>query len=423
MDEKPEKRLRPTLGLLDATAIGIGAIIGGGIFVVTGIVAGLAGPALVISIAISAGIALITALSFVELTAWLPSEGSVYEFARRLVSPFAGFLTGWMWIVSNIFAGAAVSLGFSYYFAALFPGLQPKLVAVALCAVFTAVNYVGIRQSALFNNLLVSAKVIILVVFVWAGLCNINQANFVPFIPSELGVLYGAYFIFFAYGGFARVAVVAEEVKDAKRTVPRAIVLALLVSTGIYLLVGIVAVGLIGAKGLGMSTSPLIDAISILGNPILVYLISLGGLMATASVLLTSILGVSRVGFAMARRGDLPWFMSRLHATHNTPHISILIAGFLMAGMALLVDLTGVVGISTFAQLFYYGSANASAIALKSRDRRYPKYLPAIGLITCVALLTLVSIPALVIGGVCLAAGAIYYGVKGGRSQHARLKT
>jgi APA family basic amino acid/polyamine antiporter len=103
---------------------------------------------------------------------------------------------------------------------ALFLGLHPKLVAVALCAVFTAVNYLGIRQSALFNNLLVSAKVIILVVFVWAGLSNINQANFVPFIPSELGVLYGAYFIFFAYGGFARVAVVAEEVKDAKRAVP-----------------------------------------------------------------------------------------------------------------------------------------------------------------------------------------------------------
>jgi len=162
MDKASESQLKPTLGLFDATAISVGAIIGGGIFVVTGIVAGFAGPALVISMVIAAAIALFTALSFVELTAWLPIEGSVYEFAYRLVSPFAAFLAGWMWIVSNTFVGAAVSLGFSYYLVALFPTLDFRLIAAILYVTFTILNYVGIRHSAMFNNVLVSAKVLIL---------------------------------------------------------------------------------------------------------------------------------------------------------------------------------------------------------------------------------------------------------------------
>jgi len=245
--KRSETGLQPILGLFDATSIGIGAIIGGGIFVVTGIVAGLAGPALIVSIVIAAAIAALTALSLAELTSWLPAEGSVYEYAHRLVSPFAGFLTGWMWVVSNTFAGAAVSLGFAYYFSSLFPGVQPKLIAAAVCIAFTAVNYVGVRQSTALNNILVSAKIVILMIFVGSGLSHTHSGNFTPFFPSEVGVLYGAFFIFFAYGGFARVAVVAEEVKDARRTVPRAMMLSLAISSVIYLLVGVVAVGLVGA--------------------------------------------------------------------------------------------------------------------------------------------------------------------------------
>jgi APA family basic amino acid/polyamine antiporter len=407
--KRSETRLQPILGLFDATAIGIGAIIGGGIFVVTGIVAGLAGPALIVSILIAAAIAALTALSLAELTSWLPVEGSVYEYAHRLVSPSAGFLTGWMWVVSNTFAGAAVSLGFAYYFSSLFLGVQPKLIAVAICMAFTALNYVGVRQSTALNNILVSGKMVILMVFVSSGLFHIQSGNFTPFIPSEVGVLYGTFFIFFAYGGFARVAVVAEEVKDAKRVVPRAMILSLAISSFIYLLVGAVAVGLVGAGDLGKSNSPLVDAIRVVGSPVLVYVISFGGMIATASVLLTSILGVSRVAYAMARRKDLPSVLSKLHPKHNTPHFSILMVGGIMTMLALLVDLSAVVAVSTFAQLFYYGSANASAIRLKPGARLYPRFLSVIGLGTCVLLMTFVSPSALTIGAICLAFGAAYY--------------
>ncbi len=412
MGKTPEGQLKPTLGLYDATAIGIGAIIGAGIFVVTGIAAGLAGPALVISMVVAAFVSLFTALSFVELTAWLPTEGGVYEYASRLFSPFAGFLAGWMWVVSYIFVGPAVSLAFSYYFTALVPIVDSRLVAAVICVVFTLLNYAGIRHSAAFNNMLVLAKVLILLVFSAVGLFYLKASNFTPFMASATGVFYGAYFIFFAYSGFARIAVLAEEVKDAKRVVPRSIVLALLTSTAIYLLVGVVAVGLIGAENLGKSKSPLAEAISAVGSPALTYVVSLGGLLATASVLLTSILGVSRMAFAMARNGDLPSVLSKLHSRYGTPYYSILIVGSIMIVLTVSADLTGVVAVSTFASLFYYALANVSALRLKADVRVYPKILPAVGLATCLILMAFVQPSALAIGAVCLATGAIYYMIK-----------
>ena len=137
-----------------------------------------------------------------------------------LISPFSGFLAGWMWLVANTFTGAAVSLGFAYYLATAFPGLPTNLVAAALCLGFTALNLVGAKESAGVNNILVSIKLVILAFFVVFGALHFNSGNFVPFNPLTSGVLYGSFFIFFAYGGFARVTVVAEEVKDAKRNVP-----------------------------------------------------------------------------------------------------------------------------------------------------------------------------------------------------------
>ena len=418
MSEKSaeQSQLKPTLGLFDATAISVGAIIGAGIFVVTGIAAGYAGSALVVSMLIAAIISLLTALSFAELTAWQPKEGSIYEYTYQLISPFAGFLTGWMWILSNTFAGAAVSLGFAHYLTALFPILPANWIAAILCIAFTTLNFFGIRQSALINNFLVAAKLLILAFFIILGLAYINPSNFTPFAPFQVGVFYGACYIFFAYGGFARVAVIAEEVKDAKRNVPRAILLSLIISTVVYILVGVIAVGLVGAPKLSDPNSPaLTHAISATGNATAVYIVSAGGLLATASVLLTSILGVSRMTYAMARRKDIPQTLSKLHQKYNTPYYSIWIIGALMTLLALFIDLTKVVAISTFALLFYYTLANASAIRLKAQKRLYPRFVPVLGAITCLALLIFIlfaSPQAWIIGAAGLATGMICYWAK-----------
>ncbi len=390
MGETETKRLKPKLGLWSAVAINVGAIIGGGIFVVTGIVAGVAGSAFVISMVLAAVIALITALSFAQLTTWQPVEGSGYEYVRHFVSPFAGFLSGWMWMIGNTFAGAAVSLGFGYYLAAAFPEAPVKIVAVVMCLAFTALNSVGIRQSAMLNNVLVIIKLLVLAFFVIFGLFYVNSANFLPFQPFSSGVLFGAYYIFFAYAGFARATIIAEEVKDARRNVPRAVILSLAISTTVYILVGVVAVGLVGSQSLAVSSSPLTFAIGASGSSLAMQVVSLGGLVATASVLLTGILGVSRMAFSMARREDLPKVMNLLSDQFGTPYVAIWIIGVVMALLAYFVDLTGVVVVSTFSLLSWYVLVNLSAFKLKCDKRICPRWMPVLGLSTCIMLLVIV---------------------------------
>lgn len=402
----------PSLSLFDATAISVGAIVGAGIYVVTGIAAGFAGSAVIVSMLVAALVSSLTALSFAELAAWSPREGSVYEYAHELISPFAGFLAGWMWILSNTFAGAAVALGFAHYLVALFPIIPANWVASCICLVFTALNYFGIRHSARVNNVLVVAKLLILGFFVAFGFTHINLANFTPFVFLDSGVMYGAYFIFFAYGGFARVAVVAEEVKDAKRNVPRAILLSLAMSTVVYVFVAVVAVGLISPVQLAGSGSPLALAISTTGSALAVYIVSLGALIATASVLLTTILGVSRMTYAMAKEHDLPTALSRIHPKHNTPHYAVLVVGALAALLALFVDLSGVVTISTFALLFYYALANIAAFRLPDQSRSHSRLVPVVGAASCLALLVFalfVSLQSWLLGVIGLGVGACYY--------------
>jgi APA family basic amino acid/polyamine antiporter len=417
VERQEHRKLKRSIGLWSAVAINVGAIIGGGIFVVTGIVAGYAGSALVVSMIIAGVIAFITALSFARLTAWQPVEGSVYEYGRQLVSPYSGFLAGWMWMVANTFTGAAVSLGFAYYLTAAFPSLPSNIVAAVLCLGFMGLNLVGARVSAGVNNVLVSIKLAVLGFFVVFGALHVNAGNFIPFTPLSSGVLYGSFFIFFAYGGFARVAVVAEEVKEAERNVPMAMLLALGISMVVYVLVGIIAVGLLNPVGLAGSNSPLTAAMGVTGNSLAVQIVSVGGLVATASVLLTSILGVSRMAFSMARRKDLPSVLARLHSRFFTPYYAILVTGVLMAVLVLFVDLTRVVAISTFALLFYYSITNVAAFKMKANHKRH-RVMPLLGLATCLMLLVFIlfaspqTSQAWLVGVVFLFVGTVYYAVR-----------
>jgi APA family basic amino acid/polyamine antiporter len=416
--EQEPRKLKRSIGLWSAVAINVGAIIGGGIFVVTGIVAGYAGSALIVSMIIAGIIAFITAWSFAKLTAWQPVEGGVYEYGRQLVSPYAGFLAGWMWLVANTFTGAAVSLGFAYYLTSVFPSLPSNIVAAALCLAFTGLNLVGAKESATVNNVLVAIKLAVLAFFVVFGVFHVNSGNFSPFVPLSSGVLYGTFFIFFAYGGFARVSVIAEEVKDAKRNVPRALLWSLGISMVVYVLVGLVAVGLVGSAPLANSTAPLSTAMGVTGSSLAVQIIAVGGLVATASVLLAAILGVSRMTYSMARRNDLPQALARLHSRFLTPYLAIAATGVLMAILVLFVDLTRVVAISTFALAFHYSITNIAAYKLKT-NHKPQRLIPLLGLATCLLLLSfifLASTDAWIVGVVFLFAGTAYYAV------HKKLK-
>jgi len=401
--DKPEP-LKREIGLFSATTIGIGAVIGAGIFVVTGISAGLAGPSVILSILIAGIIAYFTAASFSKLSAYIPKEGGAYAFAYELISPTAGFFAGWMWILSYTFAGAAVALGFANYLAQIVPVVSVKIVAVALCLAFTLLNHVGIKESVIVNNVLVLTKIIVLAFFIALGLFFINPTNFSPFfIPAnEWGTLQATALIFFAYIGFARITTIAEEVKNPSRTIPKAIILTLIISIAFYSLAGFVAVGLVGFSALASSGSPLAEAIAVTGIPTAVFVVSVGAIVATASVLLTAI--------AMARNRDLPSFLERIDEKRKTPYGAVWFSGLLMtAAVVLTPNLAQVVALSSFASLLYYSLTNVAAMNLSTKTGKFSPLIPFIGLVSCSSLLVFLSLESWLIGIVTLALGAAYY--------------
>jgi basic amino acid/polyamine antiporter, APA family len=404
--------LRKTLTLRDATAINLGAIIGSGIFVVTGIAAGVAGPALFISVLIAAGVSLLTALSLTDLSRSIAREGGVYAYAHEYISPYAGFLAGWMYIVGNILGAAAVALGFSFYFNALVPGIDLRIVVLFVVSFFTLVNYIGAKDSARLNNIIVLAKMSILVFFILFGALFINAGNLTPIHPLQGGVLLGAFYIFFAFGGFARITTLSEEVEDPLRNVPRAIMLSLAISTVFYILVGIIAIGMVGSSGLASSSSPLEYAMGVSKDNAAVTLVVIGGLLATSSVMLTSILGVSRIEYSMALRQEFPRAFARLNESTGIPYVAVMVTGAATLVLALTGDIVSVIAIATFCQLFYYALTNISAARLVKGGKKYPPYIPTLGAIACTAMLLLVLFisPWAGLGGLlCLIGGSAIF--------------
>jgi APA family basic amino acid/polyamine antiporter len=389
--------LKRTLSLFDATAIGIGAIIGAGIFVVLGVAVGYAGPAVIISMIIAATVALFTALSFAELSSAIPKEGGTYEFAYEMIHPYAGFISGCLWLSAQTVSGTAISLGLASYLVVLFPVLGGELneIAVIAALVLTVLNLIGLKYSATVNNILVLIKIAILSIFVIVGVFQIHPQNYSPFMPyGPFGILQGAGFIFFAYLGFGRIAALGEEVKDPKRTLPLSILFALAASAILYVVTGLVATGLAGYKSLGNSGSPIALAASATGNFLLIKTVSLGAVVALVSVLLTNLLGLSRVSFAIARNRQFPKSLSKIHSKFGTPYVSILITGGLMATLASFLSLPQSAAITSFSMLCTHIILHTSAIRLRKKVPNLTTFkapffplIPCLGLVSCVILM------------------------------------
>jgi APA family basic amino acid/polyamine antiporter len=422
--------LKRTLNLFDATSIGIGAIIGAGIFVVLGIATGYAGPSVIISMIIAGIVASFTAFSFAELGSAIPREGGVYAFAYELISPAAAFVVGCLWLLAQIVAGAAISLGFASYFVTMFPILPVKTIAVLAAAALTGLNIVGIKQSATVNNILVVTKIAILCLFVGFGISHINLQNFSSFSPNGIfGIFEGAGFIFFAYLGFGRIATLGEEVKNPQRTLPLSILLSLTISVIVYILTGFVATGLQDYRVLAQSGSPLADAAKATGNNALVAAVSLGALIATVSVLLTNLIGLSRVSFAMARDGQLPKTAAKTSSRFGTPYTSILIVGAITASLAFVLDLKQTVAITSFGILSTHVVVNLSAIRLRkkmprSNTFRVPFYpiIPLLGILSCIILMFSLPEESWIVAAAIVAFSAGFYFVRSKWRLKRRLK-
>ena len=417
MAETPERpELARRLGFAEATAVALGAMIGAGVYVSIGEAADATGGSLLAAVLVGAGVATLNGLSAAELGADDPHAGGANRFGRRLVSPDVVYRAGWLLLLAELTAGATFALTFAAYLGPLLPGLPPRHIGLALLLVALLLNLLGVRISARANLLLVTVSIGVLIVFVALTLPAFSVGRLQPFLAAGLlGLLRASALMFFAYTGYARPVTVAEEVQEPASTLPRAVLTALAVTTLLYSLVALSALGALGPERMGQEEAPLRAALLEAGHPLGSTLISLGALVATSTVLITGIWGLSRLAFAMAREGDLPEWFGRLAEPEGIPRNAVLAGSVVLILLAAFLDLRPALEASSLALLAYYGIMNLSALRLPPDRRLYPSVVPAAGLVGCTLLA--LSLPWQTLAAVLgtLVAGLAYYALRHGR--------
>ncbi len=395
--------LRREVGVFGATMLGLGSIIGTGVFVSIAIAAGAAGPAVILAIAAAGLVALCNGLSSAQLAANHPVSGGTYEYGYRWLSPSLGFTAGWMFLCAKSASAATAALGLSGYALHLVaPEHSGWLVPLALLAILIVTGLVmsGVRRSSRANTVIVSLTLLALIGFVLAGLpsvLRVGTAQLTPFFaplndslsPVE-GFLRACALMFVAFTGYGRIATMAEEVREPRRTIPLAIISTLLVSIGLYSAVGSVALAAVGAEAFAAAgtqhAAPLESVARQFTLPGVAIVVAIGAVTAMLGVLLNLILGLSRVVLAMGRRRDIPALFGRLRGTSPAPHAAVLLTGFLIAALALLGDVRATWSFSAFSVLIYYALTNLAAIRLSPHQRLYPRVIPWLGLSSCLLL-------------------------------------
>lgn len=415
------KQLKRELGVSGATLMGLGSIIGTGIFVSVGLAAGAAGPSVLIAIGIAALVATCNGLSSAQLAANHPLSGGTYEYGYRYLRPALGFTAGWVFLLAKSASAATAALGFAGYLLN-FLGIEGSrwLTPVALLAVvaLTLIVLGGIRRSNVANTAIVSVTLLALIVFVLAGLSSVERSNFVPFFPVRgqdglAGLLQATALMFVAYTGYGRIATLGEEVREPRRTIPRAIIATLLVSLGLYVAVAFVGIGAVGADGLALAAAqlaaPLEAAARTFGRPGVPALVAVGAITAMLGVLLNLILGLSRVLLAMGRRRDMPPVVAKLDAQGTTPVVAVPVMGAVIAVLVLVGDVRTTWSFSAFTVLVYYALTNLAALQLPAADRLYPRWLAWVGLAACLFLAFWVETRIWALGLILIAAGLVWH--------------
>jgi APA family basic amino acid/polyamine antiporter len=401
--------LRRTLGVGDAVVIGLGSMVGAGIFAALGPAAGAAGSGLLIGLAVAAVVAYCNATSSARLAALYPASGGTYVYGRERLGPFWGYLAGWSFVVGKTASCAAMALTVGAY---VWPE-QAHAVAVAAVVALTAVNYGGVQKSAWLTRAIVSVVLAVLasVVVVCLGSGASDAGRLDSGASGGVGgVLQAAGLLFFAFAGYARIATLGEEVRDPARTIPRAIPLALGIALGVYACVAVAVLSVLGAEDLGRAAAPLTDAVRAAGVPGLVPVVRVGAAVAALGSLLALILGVSRTTLAMARDRHLPGALAAVHPRFQVPHRAELAVGAIVAVLAATVDVRGAIGFSSFGVLAYYAVANASAWTLSSAPAA--RVVPAVGLLGCAVLAFALPGVSVAVGAGVLVVGVVAYGVR-----------
>jgi len=407
--------LRREVGLAGAVMMGLGSIVGTGVFVSIGIGAGIIGPAVVLAVAAAAVIATANGLSSAQLAASHPVSGGAYEYGYRYLTPLLGFTAGWVFLLAKSASAAAAALGFSGYLlnlAGIRADMARVVVAVAAIALLTAMILGGIRRSSRVNTLIVSTTLAALGLFILAGLPSAaagTPGHFIPFwvpAPGEASwpaFLHATALMFVAYTGYGRVATLGEEVHEPQRTIPRAIVATLLLTMLLYVAVSYVAVAAVGsaayAEWTATTTAPIEAIAQTFGVPGLGGVLAVGAMTAMLGVLLNLILGLSRVLLAMGRRGDLPHAVAYIDTRTATPSVAVAATAVVIGLLVLSGSVKLTWSFSAFTVLIYYAINNLAALHLPPAHRRFPRWIAWVGLVSCVFLAFWVE-PAIWLAGI-----------------------
>ena len=381
---QPESRLSRRLGTGDAVVVGLGAMIGTGVFVVWQPAAEQAGGWLLAGLAIAAFVALCNATSSAQLAAVHPQAGGTYVYGRERLGHGWGALAGYAFVFGKVASCATAAHAVGTY---LWPE-HSRAIAVGAVVLVTAINLAGIERTARTTRWLVAVVSAVLAAVVVAGLAGSEQTNRqrLGAIVGAEDVLAAAALLFFAFAGYARIATLGEEVRDPVRTIPRAVPIALGLVFVLYLAVGGTVLLVLGAGGTADSSRPITAVVEAVGADWLVPVTTIGAAIAALAALLALVAGISRTAFAMAHENDLPSPLSAVHPTRKIPHVAEAVVGIAVVVAVLSGGLVAVLSFSAFSVLLYYAITNAAALRLRPHERRWPRWLAWAGLASCLLL-------------------------------------
>ncbi len=395
MATAPGPRLRRELGWGGAVLLGLGSIIGTGVFVSIGTAAGITGGSVVLAVALAALVATCNGLNSAQLAAAYPVSGGTYEYGYRLLTPELGFTAGWLFLLAKSSSAATAALGFSGYAINLFTAETPSIVPIALVAVAVIAGVVlaGIRRTNATNTVVVGITLVSLAAFVIGGSVDMKLDQFRPFFAGEnaaAGLLEAAALMFVAYTGYGRIATLGEEVRSPRTSIPRAVIVTLAVSTALYALVAVVGVGNAGAAALAGAADTTAAPLEVVARGFrfgwVAPVVAVGAVTAMLGVLLNLLLGLSRVLLAMGRRNDMPRSVTRLNQKGTTPYIAVLVVAAIIGGLVLIGDVKTTWSFSAFTVLIYYAITNLAALRLPDESRRFPRSIAWLGLAGCLGL-------------------------------------
>ena len=420
--------LKRNVGVWGAASVGIANIIGAGIFVLSGVATGIAGPAVILSFFVAGMIAMLTALSAAELSSYITETGASYAYTKRAFGRFWSFLVGWFKYFDYVIGAAAVSIGFAAYFTSVFglEGVMPLLfAAIGLPIVLCVLNIIGVKEATRVTSIMVMIKVFAIVVLVMFGGFYLSEhfdiGHYTPFFATGYGgMLSGAAVIFFVFIGFNTVTMMSEETKNPHKTIPRALMIAFGVTFVLYMAVAFLLVGILDWQDTGKDAHPLGSVASVISeNHMFFDFISFSALIATGSVVLSNILGGTRASFAMGRDRLLPHQFDKVSKRFGTPYVSIIVAGIIIVVFAGIFrnDIDLVASIVNFGSLFTYFFVNISLLKLRrsepqtKRFFKVPLYpiVPIVGAISCVGLMIFLSDNAKIVSVIWAVIGLTIY--------------